>query len=292
MSIAENIVWFKRQFQGDIQARLSGTPFTIDLITAIAVQETGYLWGDIREIEPVTEVLKLCVGDTIDAPDRSAFPTTKSDLLGRDNGDRMFVVAREALESIAQYNNGYKRAARNENRFCHGFGIFQYDLQFFLENPDFFLEKRWHEFDECLDLCVGELENALRRTYGNDRDTLSDEEMVYVAIAYNRGSVNFARGFKQGFRDDTGKYYGEYIWDFLRLSKRNNVSPGVRQFEVTARSGLRLRSGPGTEFDIINLIPVNRRVSVRARRNDWVEIDLEGDGLIDGWAFASFLRPI
>lgn len=39
--------------------------------------------------------------------------------------------------------------------------------------------------------------------------------MVYVAIAYNRGTVDFARGFKQGYRDESGKYYGEHVWGYL-----------------------------------------------------------------------------
>ena len=43
--------------------------------------------------------------------------------------------------------------------------------------------------------------------------------MVYVAIAYNKGSVNFARKFKQGHKDDNGKYYGEFIWEYLQHSK-------------------------------------------------------------------------
>jgi hypothetical protein len=47
----------------------------------------------------------------------------------------------------------------------------------------YFLEKAWYDFDKCLALCVKELKAALRRAYGADKSTLSDEEMVYVAIA-------------------------------------------------------------------------------------------------------------
>lgn len=64
------------------------------------------------------------------------------------------------------------------------------------------------------------------------------------------------------------------------------------QFEVIARSGLRLRSGPGTEFDIISSLPFRSRVSTRNRRNGWVEVDVESDGFVDGWVLASFLRTI
>jgi hypothetical protein len=289
MSIQEDISWFKSQFQEDIKTAIADTPFSVALITAIALQETGYLWRNIYKKETVAKTLELCVGDTLDTPDRSAFPKNKSALTDKPKGEEMFAIAREALESIAPYNNGYKNAAKNLDKFCHGFGIFQYDLQFFLENPNFFLEKRWYEFDECLKLCVEELNNKLVRVYGSDKSSLTDREMVYVAIAYNRGRVDFSRGFKQGYFDGE-KYYGEYIWEYLQLAKNNNVNAG--QYQVTARSGLRVRSGSGTNFDVVNLIPFGRRVSIGQRQGEWVEVDLEGDGAIDGFVFGSFLKPV
>lgn len=66
----------------------------------------------------------------------------------------------------------------------------------------------------------------------------------------------------------------------------------VGQYEVIARSGLRLRSGPGVGFDIIDVMPFRSRVFPGKRQDNWVEIDLQGDGFVDGWAFASYLRPI
>jgi hypothetical protein len=291
MSIEDDIGWFKSQFQEDIKTAIADTPFSMALITAIALQETGYLWRNIYKKETVTvaKTLELCVGDTLDSPNRSAFPKDKSALLSQEKGDEMFAIAREALESIAAYNNDYQRAARNPDKFCHGFGILQYDLQFFLQNPNFFLEKRWYEFDECLKLCVEELNNKLVRVYGSDKSSLTDREMVYVAIAYNRGRVDFSRGFKQGYFDGE-KYYGEYIWEYLQLAKSNNADAG--EYEVIARSGLRVRSGPGTNFDVVNLLSLGRRVSIGQRQGEWIEVDLEGDGAIDGFVFASFLKPV
>jgi hypothetical protein len=218
--MTEAIGWFKSQFSTAIQAGIQGTAFSLDMLTAIAMQETYYIWGDLYKRLPVAEVLKLCVGDTLDAPNRSAFPKTKAELLSVPGGDQMFAVAREALESMGQYFSRYQEIAHfNRNKFCHGFGIFQYDIQFFKTNPDYFLEKRWYNFNECLAVCLQELKAALNRVYGPNKHTLTDEEMVYVAIAYNRGSVNFARGFKQGYRDDSGKFYGEHIWEYLQTAK-------------------------------------------------------------------------
>ncbi len=33
----------------------------------------------------------------------------------------------------------YSKVAKLPHKFCHGYGIFQYDLQFFLTDPDYFL---------------------------------------------------------------------------------------------------------------------------------------------------------
>ncbi len=290
MSIKDDIVWFKDQFQSDILAAIDDTPFRLELLVAIALQETGYLWRNIYKRETVARTLELCVGDTIGAPDRKAFPVDRAALEAKSKGKEMFEIARKALEDIALYNNDFKKAARNPDRFCRGFGIFQYDLQFFLSEPDYFLEKRWYEFDECLAQCVKELKAKLISTYGRDKTCLTDKEMVYVAIAYNRGSVDFSRGFKQGYKDSSGKYYGEYIWEYLQLAK--DSSSNTQKYRVNARSGLRLRSGPGTNFDTIELLALGSIVFVGKRQGEWVEVDLQGDGVIDGFAFASYLVPI
>lgn len=218
MALEEDIRWFKQQFLSKIEKAVQGTPFKPDLLVAIAVQETGYIWRNLYKRMPVSDVLTLCVGDTIDSPERSAFPKTKAELLSVSNGDKMFSIARKSLELMATYIRGYESSVSNPDKFCHGFGIFQYDLQFFLENPDYFLQKQWYSFDNCLQLCIRELKQALRRVYGNGKAELTDKEMVYVAIAYNRGRVNFNLGFKQGYFDGT-KYYGQYIWDYLQTSK-------------------------------------------------------------------------
>lgn len=214
------IGWFKEQFRDKVNAAITGTPFSLDLLVAIAMQETYYIWGNLYSTLSIDEVLKLCTGDTLDTPRRSAFPKDKAELLAHDKGDEMFAVARAALEAVANFVPSFKDVADSSpNKFCRGYGIFQLDLQFFKNNPDYFLQKKWYGFDECLAQCVNELKAAMRRAYGSGKQTLTDEEKVYVAIAYNRGSVDFSKKFKQGFRDDSGKYYGEYIWEYLQLAK-------------------------------------------------------------------------
>ncbi len=217
--MTEAVTWFKGEFGDRITTALGGTPFSSNLLTAVAMQETYYIWGDLYRRLPAGEVLKLCVGDTLDSPKRSVFPKNKADLLSVPRGGEMFAVARGALESLGEYSSRYFEVAKaNKDKFCHGFGIFQYDIQFFRTNPDYFLERRWYNFEDCLAVCITELKAALRRTYGRDKTSLTDQEMVYVAIAYNRGRVDFSRGFKQGYKDESGKYYGEHMWEYLKLA--------------------------------------------------------------------------
>jgi hypothetical protein len=157
-NITDAMTWFKHQFAGEITTAIEGTPFTVDFITAIAMQETYSIWGNLYQKLPVAEVLALCAGDTLDSPNRKAFPKKKADLIAVKNGKAMFAIARQALEDIGEHIAAYRDvAAMNPNKFCHGFGIFQYDLQHFPTNPSFFLERRWTSFDACLDLCVAEL---------------------------------------------------------------------------------------------------------------------------------------
>ncbi len=219
MTVREAISWFKTSFDKEAGAELAGTPFTFDMITSVAYQETGYLWSPLIGRLDAPELLKVCVGDTIDAPRRSAFPKTKGDLLRAPKGSEMFQIARDALEAIGQYDKSYRRVAADPNKFCHGFGIFQYDLQFYLTNSQFFLERKWYEFGACLAIFLGELGEAMKRAYGRSKNELTDQEWPYVAIAYNKGSVDLKKGLRQGFRDEDGRYYGENVQEFLRIAQ-------------------------------------------------------------------------
>jgi hypothetical protein len=136
----------------------------------------------------------------------------------------MFRIARQALVDMAQYSAGYQGPARNPNKFCHGFGIFQYDIQFFKEDPTFFLQRKWCDFGACTGILIAELREAMGRLRWSNRTSLSDTEKVYVAIAYNCGRADLSRGFKQGFPSD-GRYYGENIFEYLRLAQQISVAP-------------------------------------------------------------------
>src|SRR3954465_11525783 len=96
-TIQEGMGWFKHNFAAAIRHGAAGTPFTVDMLTAVAVQETFSIWGRMFQTLPVAKILELCVGDTLDAPNRSAFPIDKAALVAAPNGAQMFAIARQAL---------------------------------------------------------------------------------------------------------------------------------------------------------------------------------------------------
>jgi hypothetical protein len=219
-TIADGMGWFKQNFGAAVHDALGGTAYNLDFLTAIAVQETFEVWASLFRTTPPAQVLQLCVGDTLDAPSRSAFPTSKAELIAAPHGEDIFRAARQALEQMAEHIQSYQGAVRNPDKFCHGFGIFQYDIQFCTKDPGFFLARQWYDFDACLGKALMELDEAKQRAYGTGKDQLTDDEMVYVAIAYNHGRVNTHGSFKQGFFDhDSGKFYGELVADYMATAR-------------------------------------------------------------------------
>ncbi|HUG22645.1 hypothetical protein [Piscinibacter sp.] len=215
-----DLLWFKEQFQARIERALRGTPLGVDLIAAIACQETGHVWSALRRKGlAVDEISRLCVGDTLDADKgRRAFPRTKADLIAHPGGPQMFDIARHALLDMAQHIRGFAGAAARPHKFCHGFGLFQRDLQFFVGDPQYFLQRRYERFDDTLAQCLDELKRALRKLGLERRASLTDLESAALGIAYNTGGFKPRKGLKQGHFDGT-KFYGEALFDFIRLSQ-------------------------------------------------------------------------
>ncbi|WP_114325406.1 glycoside hydrolase family protein [Candidatus Colwellia aromaticivorans] len=66
----------------------------------------------------------------------------------------------------------------------------------------------------------------------------------------------------------------------------------VEQYKVNARSGLRMRAGAGAEFEILATLPLHKTLSTGKEIDNWVEVDLECDGVIDGWVYKTYLVKI
>ena len=60
---------------------------------------------------------------------------------------------------------------------------------------------------------------------------------------------------------------------------------------MIARRGLRLREGPGTEFDVIGGLDYGQEVWVLVENGDWYQIDQEGDRAADGFCHRDYLVP-
>ena len=313
-----DILWFKLQFGSQIERATRSTPFDLDMLTAIACQETGYIWSVLRRKGlAVNDILALCVGDTLDASGgRAAFPKTYEELIAAPNGAAMFQVARHALVNMAAHIPSYAGAARSPRKFCHGFGIFQSDLQFFKTNPDYFLLRRYAEFGVCVELCLEELDRGLSKLGWKGRSRISDLEMAQLAIVYNTGRYRPERGLKQGYKSDDGRYYGEAYYAFLLKAREVALptdQPGLAAipapasvtadgdvFEVDTREGLlNLRASPERD-------PAAPSANVKAglpdghlvrslgmpSRDGYIEIETTLSGaLLRGFVAQSFLKP-
>lgn len=326
MAILDDIRWFKSNFGARIAAGIAGTPFDVDMLTAIACQETGSLWGVMRHKAGLTpdKIAALCCGDTLDAnKGRSAFPRNKADLVAPSvaRGQDMFNIARAALLAMADQVPGYEFARTNQAKFCHGFGVFQYDLQFFLTNPSYFLNREYENFDKSLARAIGELKRGLTKLGLQGRTSITDDDFCKVAIVYNTGGFDPSRGLRQGHRDGD-VFYGQAIQNFL-VKARQVATPtapaavppapagtaplppaneltatGPRFIVDTQIDPLRLRkeakvSNPPTaniRAEIPDGTPV--RAITGTPVNGFMEIEVElGGEVLRGFASAKFLVP-
>ena len=67
---------------------------------------------------------------------------------------------------------------------------------------------------------------------------------------------------------------------------------GSNRYVVIARDGVQLRGGPGNEFDVIRTLAAGTEltaVAFEGAQKEWALIDIENDGLVDGFVLTSFL---
>ncbi len=85
---------------------------------------------------------------------------------------------------------------------------------------------------------------------------------------------------------------GGDIGDFSPGVPQPTPVAGSRAVRVIARSGLKLRAGPGTTFDRLRGLPFGTVVTALKAVGDWTMIDLEGDGAADGFVSTAFLEDV
>jgi hypothetical protein len=184
--------WLMTHFGGSVRSATNGTPFSPALLCGIACQETAYFWlpiilkGD-KKISPA-EVVARCVldasGDAPNAP-RQAFPRNTAAF--RAKYDRSFadMLVEEANATRALRGFGPKKW------IYKGYGIFQYDLQFVIEDEAYFRFRRWYDFSVCVNRVIKELSAIYARNKGNLWETVR---------AYN-GAGQAARNYRDNVRE-------------------------------------------------------------------------------------------
>lgn len=149
--------WLKGCWGDEIRAAVFG-PFTVDHICGIVCQETAYFWLPLINRLSPTEILGRCVLDASgDFPGtgRSAFPRNTGAFREKYGDAFTSMLIEEANKSRALRGYGPKQWVYK------GYGIFQYDLQFVVDDTAFFKLKQWYDFRRSLDRCLMEL----RRTF-------------------------------------------------------------------------------------------------------------------------------
>lgn len=94
---------------------------------------------------------------------------------------------------------------------------------------------------------------------------------------------------EMGCDPDVRNPAGPGIGDFFLTAATTLPDVQSSELKVIAREGLRLRSGPGTAFDVLRVIPFGTSVYPKAVIGEWTQIDLEGDGRVDGFVSSHFL---
>ncbi|RFM30016.1 hypothetical protein [Deminuibacter soli] len=158
--------WLKNNFEEVIKAGIAGTPWTVDLVCAIACQETAYKWLLWIDKYPADVVLQRCVFDAsgdLPGTGRSAFPKNRADFEDKYGKDLAAMLVNEGNKQRAMPQvdapGGYKPAG-----FLYkGYGIFQNDLQNIVTDRAFFQEKKWYNMTDCLAHLVQELNGKARK---------------------------------------------------------------------------------------------------------------------------------
>jgi N-acetylmuramoyl-L-alanine amidase len=76
------------------------------------------------------------------------------------------------------------------------------------------------------------------------------------------------------------------------ISARSLAAADFGEFEVVVRDVLNVRGGPGTGFAILTKLPPGTMLRVLREDGEWRMIDLQGDGVPDGFVHGAFLRRV
>jgi len=180
-----------KNYDADFIQATKNTPFNKHHLVAIACQETAYIWFNWIGKFDASTILKRCVldgtGDTKDTQgQRSAFPKNKTDFITK--------YPQTTLEMLIEEGNKTRqlRGFGSAEILYKGYGIFQYDLQYIINDGDFFLQKQWYNISDCLRKAMKEL---------NGKYAISKD--IWTSIRMYNGSGKRA----ENYRNNVQQFY-------------------------------------------------------------------------------------
>jgi hypothetical protein len=161
--------WIAGNFGPIINAIAPGNPVDANVVYAIACQESAICWLPWIDTMTPEQVLARCVFDASgDAPQtsRQAFPVDTGAFRAKFGNELTAQLIAEANETRLL------RKLPPAQWVYKGYGIFQYDLQNILSDPDFFKNRQWSDFRACLDRLMKEMHDKLAAAGGDLREAL------------------------------------------------------------------------------------------------------------------------
>lgn len=125
--------------------------------------------------------------------------------------------------------------------------------------------------------------------WSGTRDMLRTDKWAIFQKYLHKTWPGGAFGYDGNIVSPANPNFGQFNLDG---TDADNRAPALNLMEVIARSGLKLRTGPGLQYTDVTTIPSQTVVAVIGRSGDWVQVDLEGDGRADGFMHRDFLQPV
>ncbi|MEZ0254521.1 MAG: hypothetical protein ACAI37_04550 [Chthoniobacter sp.] len=156
--------WLDTNFRANISKTFNKTPFELKHIYAIAFKESSELWPNLIGKYDADEILSFCVLDgsgDVSGTKRSPFPKNRAAFEGKYGS-----TFTEML--IAEGNKARKVRGLSPTKtiLYKAYGIFQYDLQYVVNDRAFFEKKQWYNLDDCL----ARLKKELLSKYASTHD--------------------------------------------------------------------------------------------------------------------------
>lgn len=182
--------WLLTNFEKEMRAGVKGKPYKLKHVCAIACQETAYKWVPWIDKLPVATIVERAVYDgSGDYPgtSRSAFPVDTAAFRAK-MGDAF------ADMLIEEANKTRRLQGWSDKPWVYkGYGLFQYDLQYVVKDRAWFEQRKWYDFQACMDKLTFELDRKLSDQNGD----------LWEAIRAYNGSGTKAEAYREKVRTFT-----------------------------------------------------------------------------------------